>query len=83
MSEHNTRGRLTPTCPHCGHAMTDDDMCSNAYRPGDDCDDLWALPTREERTYVICPAVGCELGYYVQGGYTPRYTSAVKESDLD
>lgn len=82
MIEHDTQNRLTPTCPHCGHAMTDDEMCGNAYLKGSDGDDLWALAPREDRTYVICPSLLCGKGYYVQGGYTPKYTSAVSEDEL-
>lgn len=82
MTEHSTYERSAPTCPHCGHEMNDDEMCSNAYLPGSDGDDLWALPTREERTYVICPSLICRKGYFVQGGYTPKYTSAIDEDEL-
>lgn len=82
MSEHNTYERLSPTCPHCGHAMTDDEMCSNSYLKGSDGDDLWALAPHEGRTHVICPSLSCGKGYYVQGGYTPKYTSAIDEDEL-
>jgi predicted RNA-binding Zn-ribbon protein involved in translation (DUF1610 family) len=83
MSETNTHERPEPTCPHCGHAMTDDEMCSNSYLPGSDGDDLWGLAPNEGRTHVVCPSALCGKGYYVKGGYTPKYTSAVMENDLD
>ena len=73
---------IVPMCPHCGHEMTDEEMSSNQYVEGDDGDDLWALAPREDRTYVICPSVTCGKGYYLQGGYTPKYTSAIGEDDL-
>jgi len=82
MSEHDTYARPQPTCPHCGHAMTDDEMSGNRYVDGDDGDDLWALAPEEGRTKVICPYVLCEKPYFVQGGYRPQYTSAIDEDDL-
>jgi hypothetical protein len=82
MSKINTHERPEPTCPHCGHAITDDEMSGNRYTPGDDGDDLWGLAPKEERTKVVCPAALCRRSYYVRGGYTPKYTSAINEDDL-
>ena len=82
MTEHDTYERITPTCPQCGHEMTDDEMSSNQYVDGDDGDDLWALAPEEGRTKVVCPSVLCEKPYYVQGGYRPQYTSAISEDEL-
>ncbi|MBN3822313.1 hypothetical protein G3O00_01600 [Burkholderia sp. Ac-20384] len=69
-------------CPHCGHAMTDDEMCSNSYLDGSDGDDLYGIAPNEERTHVVCPSALCGKGYYVQGHYLPQYTTAIDEDDL-
>jgi len=82
MSEINTHDRPEPTCPHCGHAMTDDEMSGNRYVEGDAGDDLWALAPQEGRTKVVCPSVLCEKQYFVRGGYTPKYTASINEDDL-
>jgi hypothetical protein len=63
--------------------MTDDEMCRNSYLKGSDGDDLYGIAPREERTHVVCPSVLCCKGYYVQGGYIPKYTSAATEAELD
>jgi predicted RNA-binding Zn-ribbon protein involved in translation (DUF1610 family) len=81
VSAHNTTDQLVPVCPHCGHEMTDDEMSANRYKPGDDGDDLWALPVKEITTKVVCP--DCDEPYFVKGGYTPRYTSAATEDELE
>ena len=62
-----------PTCPGCGHVLTDDEMHGHE-------DDLWALAPNEGRTVIKCPV--CDIEYHVQGGYTPEYTSAFAEEDL-
>lgn len=63
-----------PKCPHCGYAMDADDMmkCRDV--------DLFALAPREENAEVNCPS--CNAVYWVSGGYTPHYTSAVSEDLL-
>jgi hypothetical protein len=70
-------------CPFCCHVMTDDEMCRNQYLKGSDGDDLYGIAPREERTHVVCPNVTCGKGYYVQGGYIPKYTCAATENELD
>lgn len=64
----------TPTCPHCGHAMTIDDML-DCQQP-----DLFALAPMEEKACITCPV--CDLEYWVQGGYTTHYTTAFAEELL-
>ena len=64
----------TPTCPHCCHAMTTDEMVE--YRDVS----LFDLAHQELREAIKCPA--CDLEYWVQGGYVPTYTSAYAEEDL-
>jgi hypothetical protein len=70
-------------CPHCRHEMTDDEMGANRYEEGSDGDDLWALVPEERRTKVVCPSVFCGKPYFVQGGYTPTYTTAATEDEID
>ena len=67
----------TPKCPHCGHAMDADEMCYG--KPTCD-EDLFDLAASEGRTVIECPS--CDMQYWVQGGYTPHYTSAFAEEDL-
>lgn len=71
-----------PTCPHCGHEMDYEEMGSNTRFEGSDGDDLWGLAPMEQLTKVVCPAILCGKPYFVQGGYTPKYTCAVTESEL-
>jgi len=82
VSKFNTENMPAPVCPHCGHEMTDDEMSGNRYVEGDDGDDLWALAPQEGRTKVVCPNVLCEKPYFMRGGYTPKYTTAINEDDL-
>jgi len=54
----------TPTCPHCGYAMTDDDMLCNP-------DDLYWIAPNESEEDVSCPK--CKKDYTCVGGYVPFY----------
>ncbi len=74
MSEHKTFQTRKPTCPHCGHAMTDDEMLQD---PGD----LYRLPWLEGTGSTTCPK--CDQTYHVQGGYIPHYTSAKRRLSCD
>jgi uncharacterized C2H2 Zn-finger protein len=61
----------TPICPHCGHVMDTDEMSYGAPT----CDaDLFALAPNEDQAVIKCPS--CDAEFWVQGGYTPHYTSA-------
>ncbi len=68
-----TRTDSKPTCPKCGHGLTDEEMHAHPR-------DLWGLAPREEEASLICPA--CETLYYVRGGYRPEYTTALEEDAL-
>lgn len=68
-----TRTERKPTCPKCGHGLTDDEM-------HDSTEDLWGLAPKEERTEIRCPA--CGVTYHCQGSYRPEYTTALNEDDL-
>jgi len=57
----------TPTCPHCGYAMTDDDMVIEPEH------DLVELAINGDKTTIWC--LSCGQQYALQGGYYPRYTS--------
>lgn len=72
---HDTWDRPTPTCPGCGYALDYADMQSDFADA-----DLFAIAPREERASVTCPQ--CNITYWVQGRYTPTYTSAFAEEDL-
>lgn len=63
----------TPTCPHCGYAMDDDDMV-------DADDDLFAAAVDEQRLPATCPS--CDAQYWLLGGYRPHYTTAFSEEEL-
>ena len=63
---------LKPTCPACGHTMTDDEMLEHE-------DDLFAIAPNEENADIECP--GCETPYVCKGGYRPNYTSAIDPDD--
>lgn len=65
---------VSPTCPHCGHVMDDED------RQRVTSEDLYALAPREGSAVVSCPQ--CTKEYAVQGGYRPHYTSALSIDDL-
>ena len=67
-----------PTCPHCGHAMNTDEMLYGAPTCGAD---LFALAQNEGQTTVECPV--CDQKFGVQGGYTPHYTTAFSEDELE
>ena len=77
LTTHDIFETPTPTCPHCGHQMSTDEMLYG--KPTCD-EDLFALAPNEERSAIECPA--CDQGYWVQGGYRPHYTSAFAEDDL-
>lgn len=68
--------QLTPTCPHCAHAMNAEEMSWSTTSD----DDLFVAAPYENHVCVTCPA--CDLQYWVKGGYTPHYTSAFAEEDL-
>lgn len=73
LHQQTTRTESKPTCPECGHGLTNDEMHDNA-------EDLWGLAPKEERTEIRCPA--CGIKYHCQGGYRPEYTTALHEDDL-
>lgn len=68
----------TPVCPHCGHAMDTDEMLYG--RPTCE-EDLFALAPNEGTAAIECPA--CDKHFWVQGGYTPHYTTAFSEEELE
>lgn len=63
----------TPTCPRCDHVFTTDEMHNGEH-------DLYAAAPDERRLEIKCPC--CGEPFWLQGGYTPEYTSAVEEEDL-
>lgn len=70
----NTFQTPHPTCPHCGHEMSYDDMASV------NTTDLYALAPNEDTAEIECPI--CDKEYVVQGGYRPHYTSAFSHEEL-
>ncbi|CAG2132169.1 hypothetical protein [Cupriavidus numazuensis] len=66
---------LMPVCPHCGHEFDSDDM-------NEADEDLWSLAPDEGRASVVCPDAACGKEFHIQGGYRPRYTTAIDEDDL-
>ena len=68
-------GNRVPTCPHCGHEMTTDEMLGHP-------EGLFDIAPNEGAAEIKCPAVLCGKTYWVQGGYVPTYTSATSEDDL-
>lgn len=64
----------TPTCPHCGYAMTTDDMASF------DEVNLFEIAPFEDVVGVDCPS--CDKPYWVKGGFTPSYVSAFTEDQV-
>lgn len=66
--------RLRPTCPHCHHMMTDDEMHAMCDR------DIYDLAPCEEIAPLDCPR--CARVFWVKGSYVPQYTTAVHEEDL-
>ena len=62
-----------PVCPHCQHAMDDDDMSCLAV-------DMWALASEEDTCVINC--MSCDKDFWVKGGYTPFYTTAFAEELL-
>jgi transposase-like protein len=77
VSKPNTFQAPSPTCPHCGHELDEDEMLYG--KPTCD-EDLYALAPNEGSTVVQCPR--CDLEYAVQGGYKPHYTSAFSLDEL-
>lgn len=73
----DTSERPTPTCPHCGHAMNIEEM---GYGKPTCAEDLFALAPSEDAAVIECPV--CDKHYWVRGGYTPHYTSALSEDEL-
>ena len=67
---------LRPMCPNkdCHHILLETEM------EGTDGEDLFALAPEEGRAEVICPT--CGMTYWVEGGYTPEYTTALDPDDL-
>ncbi len=63
-----------PTCPHCGHEMSTDEMLDSTEA------DLFAIAPDEQNAQIECPR--CDKTYWVKGGYIPTYTSAIDEDDL-
>jgi endogenous inhibitor of DNA gyrase (YacG/DUF329 family) len=68
-----------PTCPHCGHALTFDEMIFSGAISGEE--DLTAIAPACEHAIVKCPV--CDKEYAVLGGYTPHYTSAFTLEELE
>lgn len=76
--EHETYKTPAPVCPHCGHAMTHDDM--SAAPTGSCQQNLFDIAPAEEIVPTKCPL--CDGGFWVQGGYRPHYTTAFAEEEL-
>lgn len=72
-----THSDCKPTCPDCGHMLTDDEMHKALSTSAGD---LWALAPQEGRSEIDCPA--CGKHYYIQGGYRPEYTTALDEEEF-
>lgn len=70
----NAMKQQRPTCPHCGYMLTYDDMLAVS-----ECS-LFDIAPREERASLACPQ--CDKEFWVQGGFTPHYTSAFAEEEL-
>lgn len=66
-----------PTCPHCDYALNDDEMIE--HRSEEDTD-MYTLAHGEDRDSIECPQ--CDQIYWLQGLWTPVYTSALAEDDL-
>ena len=64
----------SPICPHCEHEMDTEEMLSESSV------DLFALAPQEAAAAIHCPACGHE--FWVQGGYTPHYDTAISEEEL-
>lgn len=62
-----------PTCPHCDHAMSTDEMLAHDG-------DLFALAPEGGTAEIKCP--NCGETYHCSGGYTPHYASAIDEDEL-
>lgn len=71
----NTFEVSAPTCPHCAHEMSNDEMLAQDGN-------LFALAPNEGRAEVTCPSPSCGKTYWLKGGYRPHYTSAFTEDDL-
>jgi len=71
----DTFQRSRPTCPHCGHMMTTDEMVDY-----DGDEDLFAMAPDEHTDSIECPR--CKRDYWVRGGFKPHYTSAATEDEL-
>lgn len=65
----------TPVCPHCGYAMDHEDM--NSCESSEYLPDI--APT-EQTASAQCPI--CEANFWIRGGYTPHYTTAFAEEEL-
>jgi hypothetical protein len=73
----NTFEVSAPTCPHCAHEMSTDEMLAHQGDTG-----LFDLAPSEGTTEVTCPSPSCGKSYWLKGGYRPHYTSAMTEDDL-
>ena len=68
-----TTNTLSPICPHCGHAYTYDEMV--------DCPaNIYDIAHREDTACIECPA--CDKEFWVQGSWTPKFSTAVAEELL-
>jgi hypothetical protein len=56
-----------PTCPHCMHEMSTDEMVDHEV-------DLFGMAVDESAAEIDCPS--CAEPYWVRGGYTPHYSSS-------
>lgn len=73
----NTFEVSAPTCPHCAHEMSDDEMRKHRGEMS-----LFELVRIEGTAGVTCPSPSCGKTYWVRCGYRPHYTSAMTEDDL-
>lgn len=68
-----THNLASIVCPHCGYTHDAQDMESMPFDP-------WALAPNEGREALKC--FQCDREFWVQGGYTPQYSTAVCEEEL-
>lgn len=78
----STRRQPLPVCPTCGHIMTYDELLAV-------CADVNAVPVSlarlapdEQMANIYCVNIDCGKPFWINGGFTAFYTTAVDQADV-
>lgn len=82
MADINTRRQPLPVCPTCGHIMTYDQMIAVCADVNAAPVDLTRLAPEEAMAEIYCINIDCGKPFWINGGFTAVYTTAVNQDGV-